>query len=472
MDDPLDPFASATDIAAAVRSRSIDAVEITRAALGRIDAMDGELNAVPVVLDETALSDARQVDGDPERRSGPLAGVPVVVKDHVWVAGAPATNGSLALRGFVPVVDCVAVARLRAAGAVIVGKTNNPEFCYRGDTRSPVYGLTRNPYDLGRTPGGSSGGSAAAVSAGLIPLAVGTDASGSIRCPSAFCGIVGHKPTHGLVPTRPGFAGCPTLSVHGPMGRNMGDVATMLGVMAGEHSADPSTFPVRRAELAAAGGGRADLTDMRVAVSVDFGFAQVDNEVKRVFADAVSDLGRLGCELTALQPPTTNPVEMSIQITAAESFASEGYLLAQESELTSHSVSLLRLGEAMSASDYLYAQERRRTFTCEWGEFFEQVDLVISPGCPVAAARIEDAEADTDEEWWGVYAIANLTGQPATVLPCGLTNSGLPVGIQVMGRRYSDAAVLSVAATIERTLPRLVPPAPFGNREGEQIAHR
>lgn len=459
-EDPLSPFASTSAIATAVRSGAVSAAEVVRAALERIEALGPALNCFTVVLADRAVSDAAALSGD--RLAGPLAGVPVAVKDHVWLAGAPATNGSLALRDFVPDVDCVAVGRLRRAGAVMIGKTNNPEFCYRGDTDSPVYGLTRNPYDLDRTPGGSSGGSAAAVSAGLAVLAVGTDGGGSIRDPSAFCGSVGHKPTFGLVPTRPGFRGWPSLSVHGPMGRSVGDVTAMLAVMAGEDPADPSTVPAACDQARFVGRGREDLRGLKVVFSEDFGFAVPDDEVRRIFAQAVSTVASLGCEVVEVRPPAENPVEIWYEIAAAESFSSEGHLLAREQELTPYSVAFLRRGEAMTEGAYLEAQERRRALVSKWRELFTKVDLVVSPGEVVLPPPVGEAGADGDETWWGMDAIANLTGQPATSLPCGLTAAGLPVGIQLLGRRNADGEVLSAAAVIERALPRISPPPPFG----------
>jgi Asp-tRNA(Asn)/Glu-tRNA(Gln) amidotransferase A subunit family amidase len=458
------PFVSARQIAAAVRAGSLDPVDVAESALQRIEALDRELNAFTVVLADEALKDARRLSAS--RLAGPLAGVPVAVKDHVWMAGAPATNGSRALADFVPDVDCVAVARLRAAGAVIVGKTNNPEFCYRGHTDSPVYGVTRNPFDLTRTPGGSSGGSAAAVSAGLVPLAVGTDGGGSIRAPSAFCGIVGHKPTFGLVPTRPGFQGWPTLSVHGPIGRNLADVATMLSVMAGPHPADPSTVPVDCEALAAAPGSRPDLGGLRVVVSEDFGFAKLDTDIREIFGRATAALESLGCELVERETPGGDPIGMWYEIAAAESFASEGHLLSRAAGLTEYSLGMLQRGEAMSAGQYLEAQERRRALVRAWGELFDQVDLVISPGKVIPPPTIEAAQADDDEGWWwGMDAIANLTGQPSLALPCGLTPTGLPVGLQVLGRRHFDPTVLAAAAVLEEVLPHPVPPPPFGPDE-------
>ncbi|HZZ95694.1 MAG TPA: amidase, partial [Jatrophihabitantaceae bacterium] len=229
----LDAWATAE----AIRNGTARAVDVVQAALDRIAATDGPINAFTVVTTDLALAAAAEVDAGV--RHGPLAGVPISVKDHVWARGLPATNGSRALATFVPDEDCVCVARLVDAGAVIVGKTNNPEFCYRGVTDNALHGTTRNPYNLDRTSGGSSGGAAASVAAGMVPLAVGTDGGGSIRIPSAFCGTYGLKPTFGLVPKMPGFRGWPTLSVTGPIAASVRDLALALSVMAGASAADP-----------------------------------------------------------------------------------------------------------------------------------------------------------------------------------------------------------------------------------------
>jgi Asp-tRNA(Asn)/Glu-tRNA(Gln) amidotransferase A subunit family amidase len=227
-------------MAEAVRSGETTAEELTTAALDRIDAWDGDVHAFTVVLREEALARAREIDAGGSASLGPLGGVPVSVKDHIWMAGQAATNGSVALRDFVPDVDAVPVARLRAAGAVVVGRTNNPEFCYRGYTQNALFGLTRNPWALDHTPGGSSGGAGASVAYGATPVALGTDGGGSIRIPAAFCGLVGHKPTFGLVPKLPGFRGWPTLSVDGPLTATVRDAALTLGVLAGSRSATRS----------------------------------------------------------------------------------------------------------------------------------------------------------------------------------------------------------------------------------------
>lgn len=459
-----DPFATALEVSAAVRRGAVSATEVTEAALARIAAIDARLGAFTVVLAERARAAAAAVDAtdDATRTALPLLGVPVAVKDHVWLAGAPATNGSRVLADFVPAEDCVAVERLTRAGAVVVGKTNNPEFCYRGDTDSPLWGLTRNPFDLGRTPGGSSGGSGVAVATGMAALAVGTDGGGSIRGPAAFCGVVGHKPTFGLVPTRPGFRGWPTLSVHGPMGRSVADVAAMLAVMAGPHPADPATVPVDVAALAAAGAGRDDLAGLRIAVSADFGYAATDGAVRRGLEEAVRILETLGCQLSEAHPePTDDAVELWTLIAACEGYASEGPLLEHETDMTDFSVATIRSGENVLAGRYLDAQHRRENLARDWGVFFEGFDLIVSPGQQVVPFSVGLADG-TDETLWGMDAIANLTGQPVTSVPCGLADGGLPVGVQFMGPRFSDAAVLSAAATFARHARRPVPAAPFG----------
>ena len=295
-DTPADAWQTAQDI----RAGRVTSVEVVTRSLARIHELQPALNAFTVVLDDSALASARDAD-EAVRRGGPLPalhGVPVSVKDHIWMADAPATNGSLILRDFVPPADAVPVARLRAAGAVIVGKTNNPEFCYRGFTDNLLFGLTRNPWDLQRTPGGSSGGAGSSVAAGMTAIALGTDGGGSIRIPASFCGVVGHKPTFGLVPKEPGFRGWKTLSVDGPLARSVCDAALMLSVIAGPAAADDMSYPgpPPGTYLDAVAHPR-DMHGLRVAWSEDLGMLPVDPDVRAVFAEAVQVLAELGCEL-------------------------------------------------------------------------------------------------------------------------------------------------------------------------------
>jgi Asp-tRNA(Asn)/Glu-tRNA(Gln) amidotransferase A subunit family amidase len=445
----------ATAMAAAVRSGETTAMELVAAALERIDERDGEVNSFTVVLREDALARAQEIDESDRSTVGPLAGVPVSIKDHVWMAGQPSTNGSRALRDFVPDVDAVPVARLRAAGAVIVGKTNNPEFCYRGFTDNAVFGLTRNPWSLDRTPGGSSGGAGASVAYGATPLALGTDGGGSIRIPAAFCGVVGHKPSFGLVPKLPGFRGWPSLSVDGPLAVSVRDAALALRVMAGPHAEDPLTWPVPLGpdiEL--------DWSRLRVAASEGLGWAPVDREVRAAFRAAVDRLADDGARVVETHPDAGYPAELWNDLALPEGFASEGPLLdgAVGVEIDEASREIIEAGRGRSAADYLDAQERRVAFTRTWQSFFESYDVLLTPSMPLPAFGVDVTGPDVIDgtpvdpffdDWCVLALAANLTGQPATAVPIGLAGDGLPVGLQVIGPRWADLRTLAVAARVE-----------------------
>jgi Asp-tRNA(Asn)/Glu-tRNA(Gln) amidotransferase A subunit family amidase len=459
---PLD----ATAMAAAVRDGTTTAEELTVAALARIDAWDDSVNAFTVVLRDEAVAQAREVDArlarDPSAY-GPLAGVPVSVKDHIWMAGQPATNGSLALRDFVPDVDAVPVARLRAAGAVVVGKTNNPEFCYRGYTENLVYGVTRNPWSLDRTPGGSSGGAGASVAYGATPLALGTDGGGSIRIPSAFCGVAGHKPSFGLVPKVPGFRGWPTLSVDGPLGASVRDLVLVMRLVAGAHPADPLSWPVPLGQDVVV-----DWSRLRVAVSEDLGWAPVDPQVRAAFRAAVDRLSDDGAQVVEAHPEAGYPTQLWNDVALPEGFASEGPLLDHDG-IDAATREITESGRAATAADYLDAQDRRSVYTETWEAFFgpeaagdDGYDVLLTPSMPLPAfstevtgpAEIDGTPIDPFFDDWCLLALpANLTGQPATAVPTGLSSDGLPLGLQVMGPRWADLRTLAVAARVEALVP-------------------
>jgi Asp-tRNA(Asn)/Glu-tRNA(Gln) amidotransferase A subunit family amidase len=435
----------ATAAAEAVRNREVSPVEIVEQALTAIEERDPEVNAFTVVLAEEARATAKERERDPR---GALAGVPIAIKDHVWMRGAPATNGSLALKDFYPDVDAVCVERLRDAGAVIVGKTNNPEFCYRGITDNAVYGLTRNPRNLERTPGGSSGGSAAAVAADMVPFALGTDGGGSIRIPASFCGIAGHKPTFGLIPKLPGFRGWPTLSVDGPLARTVRDLVLTLHVMAGTDPADDLTWPVALHER----------EPLRVAYSEDLGFAPVEPSVRKAFKETVAKLPWI---MQKAHPPPIPPTALWNAIALPEGYASEGPLLAEhEDQMTAGTAEIIREG-AVSANEYLDAQHERSLYTRAWAEFFADYDLLLIPTMQMTAfpvgmlspASIDSQPIDQFFDDWCTFCVpANLTGQPAASVPIGADEDGLPIGLQIIGRRWEDLTVLAAAAQVERLL--------------------
>ncbi len=459
----------ATAIAGAVRACELSPVALAEETIAGIRAGDGEINSFTCVLEEEALEAARAVEArvaagdDP----GPLAGVPVSIKDVIWVAGAPATNGSLAYRDFHPAEDTVIVRRLREAGAVIVGKTTNPELCFAGVTTNPVHGLTRNPWNLERTPGGSSGGAGASLAAGLTPLAIGSDGGGSIRIPAAFCGVAGHKPTLGLVPGTPGFRGWPSLSVKGPMARTVRDLGLCMSAVAGPDVADPATERRPPQDFLAA-VSRADVSGLRVAVSADLGCAPLEPGVRACFESSVETLAAAGWQLDEAHPSTGESTALWNAIAAPEGFASHRRLLAEhEAELEPRTAEILRAGEA-AAADYLDALDERAAFTSVWLEFFERYDLLLTPAMGLTAfevgiyspTHIGDYEVNPFWDDWCSFCLpANLTGMPATSIPCGLDDAGLPVGLQLMGRRFDDALVLGAAAAAEAALPAMTSPA-------------
>jgi len=449
-------------LAAAIRDKRTSAVAAVRASLAAIRSRDPEINAFTVLFEEQALRAAAEADA--QGHGGPLHGVPVSVKDHIWLAGAPATNGSVALRDFVAPEDCVAVRRLRDAGAIIVGKTNNPEFCYRGITDNLVYGLTRNPRDPGRTPGGSSGGAGASVAAGMTHLALGTDGGGSIRIPAAFCGVAGHKPTFGLVPKEPGFKGWKSLSVDGPLATSVRDAALMLSVLAGVDPADDTTAPGPAGDLLAGALSPGSLRGMRVAYSADLGFLPVDPDVRAAFAAALDVIGGLGATLTEAAPATGDPTALWNTIALAEGYSSEGPLLAGwRDRMSPGTAEIIEAGAGISAGEYVDALHERNAYTRVWSSFFADHDVLLTPTMQMTAFEVGRLRPDAIEgrpvdpffdDWCTLCLPANLTGMPATSAPAGAGRDGLPVGLQVIGPRWSDALTLRVAAAFERASAR------------------
>ncbi|MBE7186914.1 amidase [Jatrophihabitans endophyticus] len=457
----------ATGVAEAVRRGEITAVDTVTTSLERI-ASTAELNAFTVVLADSALERAAEVDAG--RVTGPLAGVPISVKDHVWIEGLPATNGSRALADHVAPATCVAVQRLLDAGAVVVGRTNNPEFCYRGVTDNELFGPTRNPHDPSRTTGGSSGGAAASVASGAVPLAVGTDGGGSIRIPSAFCGTFGLKPTFGRVPKMPGFQGWPTLSVTGPIASSARDLRLALDVMSGRHPADPLSFDARPAP---------SRRTVRVAVSADLGVADLDPDVRAAFEAAVADLPY---EVVAATPPDDDPTALWDAIALPEGYASEGPLVEAHPGLVGADAAAITLaGRDVTAADYLAAQLRRAAYAARWDAFFAEVDILLTAAMPVTAFELGRLAPptidgrpvpDSFDAWCALALPANLAGLPAACVPIGAGRDRLPVGLQVLGARWSDELVLTVAERLTTTPAQTCPDLSAGRSRRSRTSPR
>jgi Asp-tRNA(Asn)/Glu-tRNA(Gln) amidotransferase A subunit family amidase len=449
---------SASELAKVLRSREVSAVETLDAVLARADRDAAALNPFALRLDDRARRAAREADVALARgEGGLLCGVPITVKDSHWLEGIPSACGSRAANGSIPQKTSAALERLERAGAVIFAKTTTPEFCFFGITESPLNGRTLNPWNVERTPGGSSGGAAAALAAGLGPLALGGDGGGSIRIPAAFCGVVGFKPTFGVVPREPCSPGWKTLVSYGPMARSVADARLALGVMAGWHPRDRHSVPAP--DLT---GGAVAPQHLRAVVSEDLGFAPVDDDVRRAFRAVVRALQDTGAELIADDPGLRSSVEPWAFIAAAEARVAEAEAFEHHhSLLAPATAAFLAFGGKVSAREYISAQMTRERIHRAYADLFERTgaSVLLTPalGCEAFAhgsmgpAMIGGTAIESPwHDWCGFLYDANLAGLPACAVPIALSDGGLPIALQVQGPRGADGAVLAAAEAVER----------------------
>ncbi|UZR28814.1 amidase [Methylococcus mesophilus] len=455
-------YLSATELSDRIRRKVISPVEVVSAVFARIHAVNPAINAYCTLDEEQALAQAKEAERVLVRNDaalGPLHGVPFSVKDLVLTRGVRTMRGSRLFEGFVPDCDAPAVERLKRAGAILLGKTATPELGFKGVTESPVSGISRNPWNVERTPGGSSGGAAAAVAAGLGPLALGTDGGGSIRAPAAFCGIFGLKPSFGRVPSWPP-APVPSLLHVGPMSRSVRDAALMLNVIAGPDHRDLNTLPASWTDFldACAGGARG----LRVAWSRTIDGAPVDPEVARL-AEAAARV--FADELGA----RVEPVELELGISPDLSRIFwlcgigaylENALPEQEDLLDPDLARRIEHRGTITGIEYARALKRKTEVAERAHAFFARYDLLLTPTLPLAAFPA-DSEAPTEiggrplgPGGFSPFTLPfNLTGQPAASVPCGFTSDGLPVGLQIVGQRFDDATVLRASAAFEAARP-------------------
>jgi Asp-tRNA(Asn)/Glu-tRNA(Gln) amidotransferase A subunit family amidase len=413
-----------------------------------------------VRLHERAREQARASDALLARgEGGPLCGVPVTVKDTQYIAGVETTSGSRTRIGYVPAETCAPVERLEDAGAVVFAKTTTPEFCYFGVTESELHGPTRNPWDLDRTPGGSSGGAGAAVAAGIGPLSLGGDGGGSIRSPAAFCGTVGFKPTFGAVPREPSSPGWKSLVSVGPLARTVADARLMFTAIAGWDARDRHSIDLPRLSSPAIPPAK-----LRVAVSDDLGFAPVDEDVRKAFWSAAETFARAGVDVIEAHPGLASSVWIWSAIATADArWAEAAEYEHQRGLLAPHTIEFLTWGEQVGAGEYVRAHFERERLARTYADFFARtgVTLLLTPtlGCeafplgqfhPDAIGGVPITSPCLD--WAGFLYDANLAGLPALALPMGLGDDGLPVSLQLLGARCNDAAVLAAAETLETIL--------------------
>jgi aspartyl-tRNA(Asn)/glutamyl-tRNA(Gln) amidotransferase subunit A len=454
-------FMSATDLARAIRAKEVSPLEAVDAVLDRIAAINPSINAVVTVTEDLARGVARNVEKRVIRREpvGPLAGVPVTIKDLIMVKGVRTTWGSRIFERFVAPDDAPAVERLREADAVIIGMTNSPEFGYRATTDNPVFGETRNPWSLEHTPGGSTGGGAAAVAAGMGQLTLGTDAGGSIRIPASCCGVFGFKPTLGRVPAAPVYGGLETLSHTGPLSRTVRDAALAMSVIAGPDTRDLGSLSDDGTDWVAAPEG--GITGLRVAWTPDWGYAPVDPEVLTITEAAVRRLSGAAASIDVASPRFTDPSDaFGVLFPAVVAARLEGYLGEWRTRMDPGLVKYIEIGQRPSAVDFVQAGNVRRALNDAFRDFFRTYNLLLTPTLaapPLPLGRHfyeEIAGKPVGPLGWLAFTFPiNMLGYPAATVPAGWTAAGLPVGLQIIGPRFADSLVLRAAAAFEAVQP-------------------
>jgi amidase len=457
-------FTSAVDLARLYRARTVSPLEVVQAALARVDAVNPRVNAIVTLARETALREARRATAGLRRGAAlpPLFGVPVGIKDLTPTKGLRTTYGSKLFESHVPEEDALLVQRLRAAGAILIGKTNTPEFGFGPNTTNTLFGPTRNPWDLARTSGGSSGGSAAALATGMCPLASGSDLGGSLRGPAAFCGVVGFRTTPGLVPRVPSVLAWDGYSVEGPMARTVADAALMLAVIAGRDDRAPLAYEVDTRAFTRAVRAPS-VKGWRIAATPDLGgLVMIDDTVRAVFESAVATLRRLGARVEAACPDMAEVPEVVRTSRGLLMVARHGDRLAEHrAVLQERLVENTEQGLALTSTEIARGELLRTRLWQRVHAFLATRDLLVTPTMAVPAFPVEHPHVleingrpvgKAMQRSFLTYAFSVL-GVPAISIPCGVTPGGLPVGLQIVGRPRGEAAVLRAAAAFEAAQP-------------------
>ncbi len=451
----------ATELAALVRNRELSAAELLAAHLKQIERLNPQVNAVCTLDAGRAAATAAQLDAALADgvEPGPLAGLPIAVKDLVDVAGLPTTRGSPLYRSAVADHDDLMVQRMRAAGAVIVGKSNVPEFGAGSHTFNTVFGVTRNPYDLARSAGGSSGGGAAALTSGMIALADGSDYGGSIRNPPNFNSVVGLRPTPGRIPKVPAGDPWETLSVLGPMGRTVADAALLLSVIAGPDRRDPTAICKPAAPFARV--APRDLEGCRVAYSRDLGLLPVEAAVTETIERALPLLADLGGIVEEADPDLSGGAE-AFDILRALRFAGDhaATLRDHRAQIKDTVIWNIERGLTLTTDQIVRAHQSRAAQFLRMSEFLERFDVLILPVSQVVPFPVEvdwprsidGVQMTSYIDWMQSCSLITMTSHPALSLPCGFTPEGLPVGAQIVGRYHGEADLLAFAAAWEAAL--------------------
>ena len=457
-------FATIEELAALLSKRKISPVELTELFLRRIERHNPGLNAFLTVTREQAMASARRAEKEFSRnrraskRHHPLLGIPISLKDNLWTRGIRTTAGSKILRDFVPTEDATVARKLARAGSILLGKTNMHEFAYGITSSNPHYGPAHNPWALDRITGGSSGGSAAAIAAGLCAASVGTDTGGSIRVPSALCGIVGLKPTFGRVSVFGSVPLAPSFDHVGPLARSVPDAAILLGLLAGRDPLDPTSSAHRVEDFR--GALAKPLRKFRLGRPREHFWEKLDGEVRRAAETAIRDLEKQGAVVREVSLPHLNDsLQAATDISLAEAthvHEMAGFFPARAADYGEEARQRLEAGKKVTAIQYLSGLDVRKRLLVEFDAAFQDVDAIVAPSSPIPAPLIGADYAEIDGEQIGVRPAlvgmsrpANFTGLPAISVPCGFTRARLPIGLQLIGRAFDEATLLRIAHAYE-----------------------
>ncbi len=469
-------YASATDLAERIRTGDLSPTDLTDAYLDRIAARNEVTNSYVTVIEDEAREQAEEAEQAVESGDelGPLHGVPIALKDlHGMKAGVRHTFGSVPFAEYVPEENAIVVERLERAGAIVLGKTNTPEFGHAGTTDNELFGPTGTPFDSEKTAGGSSGGSAAAVADGLAAFAQGSDVGGSLRIPASACGVVGVKPTFGRIAHAPrpdGFGTHTPFATVGPMARTVEDAALMLDVCAGSHPRDPFSLPAPDIDYRAATERGAE--DLRVAYSPDLSRFVIDERVRRVMDDAVTGFEEAGAvvEEVEIGGPGMGDLRYTFMSQFTVKFATLAaslkdaygvdFLGEHREQVTPELAQFMEMGQGFDTVEYNRTDEIRTAFYDAIEDVFCEYDVLVTPTLAVPPFDIEkrapstiDGETINPATDWLLTWPFNLTGHPAASIPAGFTDEGLPVGMQVVGQRLDEETVLTTSAAFERMRP-------------------
>ncbi|MDR4948077.1 amidase [Neobacillus cucumis] len=442
---------SISELSPMLRDQEVSPVEITESIFNRIKAFDKEINSYVEVNEEKAIESAKRAEREISNGEykGALHGIPMALKDILHFKGETSALGSKIHKDFIAEDDAAVVSKLKEAGVVFTGKLNMHEYAWGGTTNNPHFGPTRNPWNLSKIPGGSSGGSGAAVAADLTIASLGTDTGGSIRMPAAACGIVGLKPTHGRVSKSGCFPLSWSLDHIGPMTKTVEDAAILLEYIAGYDKNDPTTvsIPVDRYSSYLTG----DIKGKVIGIEEDYFFHNVGESIELLVRKAIDQMEAMGAKVEIVKIPTLKYAQFAEMMTCyAEGGTIHSRNIRERPEDFGEDTRIdIKLAQAISSTDYLQAQQVRNMMKREFAEIFEQVDVLVAPMLPIMPPDIGDTSANT----LGLYSCpANLTGLPAISLPCGMSE-GLPVGMQIIGPAFEERKVLNFAYAFEKTNP-------------------